>query len=101
MRFAQSIVSATLVAVVLGAAALTTAEASDQIASAKSVDTLVADNPRKGRRDNRQENRPDRREDRRECREDEGRLGNEKRECKQEERGEEDDVEAEAETDNA
>lgn len=53
---------------------------------------LVADNPRKDRRDDRQEERPDRRDDRQDCRQDEGRVGNDKRDCKQEGRGEDDDA---------
>ena len=46
-------------------------------------DLLMADNPRKDRRDDRQENR----DGKQDCRQDEGRVGHDKRECKQDERG--------------
>ena len=45
---------------------------------------LVAYNPRKDRRDDRQEERPDRRDDRR--------VGGDKRDCKREDRGEDEDA---------
>ena len=63
---------------------------SDGAADIDNFGLLVADNPRKDRRDDRQEERPDRRDDRRDCRQDEGRLGGDKRDCKQEGRGEDD-----------
>ena len=54
---------------------------------------LMADNPRKGRRDDRQGDR----EGYQDCRQEEGRVGDrvgdDKRECKQEERGEGDEDE--------
>jgi len=56
-------------------------------------DSIMADNPRKDRRDDRQENR----DDKQDCRQEEGRVGDDKRECKQENRGEgEEDEEKEA-----
>ena len=54
---------------------------------------LMADNPRKDRRDDRQEDR----DDKQDCRQEEGRIGDDKRECKQEDRGEGEGDEAEAE----
>ena len=50
-------------------------------------DLLMADNPRKGRRDDRQGDRQENRDGKQDCRQEEGRVGNDKRECKQEERG--------------
>jgi hypothetical protein len=50
---------------------------------------LMADNPRKGRRDDRQGDR----DGKQDCRQEEGRVGDDKRECKQEERGEGDEDE--------
>ena len=47
-------------------------------------DVLVADNRRKDRRGDRQEDR----DDKQDCRQEEGRIGHDKRECKQEDRGE-------------
>jgi len=58
---------------------------------------LMADNPRKDRRDDRQGDR----DDNQDCRQEEGRVGDDKRECKQEERGEEDDEEKENEQESA
>ena len=56
-------------------------------------DLIMAENPRKDRRDDRQEDR----DGKQDCRQEEGRVGDDKRECKQEERGEgEDDEEKEA-----
>ena len=73
-------------------------------AAIDNVELLVADNPRKDRRDDRQEGRDDNqdgrqegRDDRRDCRQEEGRIGDDKRDCKQEERGEGGEDEAEAE----
>ena len=68
--------------------------AEDAIAEIDNNGVLVADNPRKERRDDRQEQRPERRDDRQDCRQDEGLVGDDKRDCKQDERGEgvEDDV---------
>lgn len=54
---------------------------------------LMADNPRKDRRDDRQEDR----DDKQDCRQEEGRIGDDKRECKQEDRGEGDEAEVEGE----
>jgi len=84
---------------IIGIAAFSMPEAPSRVDPGEAVDLLVADNPRKERRDDRQEDRPDRREDRRDCRQDEGRVGNDKRECKQDERGEVED--GDAETNNA
>ena len=65
------------------------------VAEIDNIETLVADNPRKDRRDDRQEGRDDNqdgrqegRDDRRDCRQEEGRIGDDKRECKQDDRGE-------------
>ena len=43
------------------------------------IDLFVADNRRKDRRDDRQEDR----DDKQDCRQEEGRVGHDKRECKQ------------------
>jgi len=50
-------------------------------------DVLVADNRRKDRRGDRQEDR----DEKQDCRQEEGRIGHDKRECKQEDRGEGDE----------
>jgi hypothetical protein len=77
-----------MIAASLCIAATAGAIPTEAASSIDNIDTLVADNPRKDRRDNRQEKRPDRREDRQDCRDDEGRVGHDKRDCKQENRGE-------------
>ena len=58
-----------------------------------SSDTLMADNPRKDRRDDRQGDRNENRDGKQECRHEEGLAGDDKRECKQEKRGEGDEDE--------
>lgn len=67
--------------------------AEEKLYSAVSSDVLMADNPRKDRRDNRQGGRQDNREGKQECRQEEGLAGDDKRECKQEKRGEGDEDE--------
>ena len=61
--------------------------ASDDINDAgitdNNIDLIMADNRRKGRRDDRQEDR----DDKQDCRQEEGLVGDDKRECKQENRG--------------
>ncbi len=52
-----------------------------------SDELLMADNPRKERRDDRQDDR----DDKQDCRQEEGRVGDDKRECKQENRGDGDE----------
>ena len=70
---------------------------SDGYSAATDGDLLMADNPRKDRRDDRQEDRHEDRDGKQDCRQEEGRVGHDKRECKQEERGEGDeDKDAEA-----
>lgn len=98
MKLAQVAFAITLVAI-LGFAASFGSGAPDRYFTMETIAPLFADNPRKERRDDRQEDRPERRDDRRDCRQDEGRLGNDKRDCKQEGRGEDDYVDAD--TDNA
>ena len=51
----------------------------------------MADSPRKDRRDNRQGDRRENRDGKQECRQEEGRIGHDKRECMQEERGKDDE----------
>ena len=51
---------------------------------------LMANNPRQERRGGRQDNR----DDKQDCRQEEGRVGDDKRECKQDSKGEEDGAEA-------
>jgi len=72
----------------LSFSATTVIAADDVVAEIGNIELLVADNPRKDRRDNRQEGR----DDRRDCRQEEGRIGDDKRECKQDDRGEGDDA---------
>jgi len=83
----------------LSFSATTVIAADDLVAEIDNIELLVADNPRKDRRDNRQEGRDDNqdgrqegRDDRRDCRQEEGRIGDDKRECKQDDRGEGDDA---------
>jgi hypothetical protein len=64
---------------------------SDGLSVATDGALLMADNPRRGRRDNRQGDRQENRDGKQDCRQEEGRVGNDKRECKQEERGEGDE----------
>jgi hypothetical protein len=65
--------------------------ASDDIGDVGSTidnyDLLVVDNRRKDRRDDRKDNR----DGKQDCRQEEGRVGNDKRECKQENRGDGDE----------
>ena len=70
----------------LSFAAFADNEATDVGTTAINIDLIVADNPRKDRRDDRGDNR----DDKQECRQEEGRVGDDKRECKQENRGEDD-----------
>ena len=64
----------------------------DDVSSLANVQNLImADNPRKDRRDDRQDDR----DDKQDCRQEEGRVGDDKRECKQEERGDGDEEEDE------
>jgi len=79
----------------LSFSATTVIAADVAVAEIDNIELLVADNPRKDRRDNRQEGRDDSqdgrqegRDDRRDCRQEEGRIGDDKRDCKQENRGE-------------
>jgi hypothetical protein len=69
--------------------------ASDDVINATPImmsdNMLMADNPRKGRRDNRQGDRQGDRDDKQHCRQEEGRVGDDKRDCKQEKRGEDND----------
>ena len=70
----------------------------DGVISTVDNDSLImADNPRKNRRDDRQGDR----DDKRDCRQEEGRVGDDKRECKQEERGAGDEVEEDEEKEQA
>lgn len=59
-------------------------DVSDVGITADNADMIMADNRRKGRRDDRQENR----DDKQDCRQEEGRVGDDKRECKRENNGE-------------
>jgi len=65
--------------------------ASDDIGDVGSTidnyDLLVVDNRRKDRRDDRKDNR----DGKQDCRQEEGRVGDDKRECKQENRGDGDE----------
>ena len=73
----------------LSCAAFASADVDDGLSAANNVDIIVADNRRKDRRDDRQEDR----DDKQDCRQEEGRIGGDKRECKQENRGEGDEAE--------
>jgi hypothetical protein len=81
---------------------------SDGFSAATDGALLMADNPRKDRRDDRQGDRQENRDGKQDCRQEEGRVGKDKRECKQEERGkgdedkgDEDKEDEEDEEDNA
>ena len=65
--------------------------ASDGFSAALEGGLLMAANPRKGRRDGRQGDRHENRDGKQDCRQEEGRVGDDKRDCKQEERGDDDD----------
>ena len=82
------------VAIVLaGVLCLSTTSSLDGSAAEPIVDAsapMVADNPRKDRRDDRQEERPEQRDDRQECRQEEGRVGKDKRDCKREDEDDDD-----------
>jgi hypothetical protein len=64
---------------------------SDGFSAATDGALLMAQNPRKGRRDDRQGDRNENRDGKQECRQEEGLVGDDKRECKQGERGEGDE----------
>jgi hypothetical protein len=64
---------------------------SDGFLAATDGALLMADNPRRERRDDRQGDRQENRDGKEDCRQEEGRVGNDKRECKQEKRGEGDE----------
>jgi hypothetical protein len=65
--------------------------ASDGFSEATDGALLMAGNQSRERRDDRQGDRQENRDGKQDCRQEEGRVGNDKRECKQEERGEGDD----------
>jgi hypothetical protein len=67
-----------------GSALYASDNATDDATTATNIDLIVADNPRKDRRDDRGDNR----DDKQDCRQEEGRVGDDKRDCKQENRGE-------------
>ena len=77
----------------LGCAVFASDDINDVGITANNDDLIMADNRRKGRRDDRHEDR----DDKQDCRQEEGRVGDDKRECKQENRGEGDESEGEAE----
>lgn len=56
-----------------------------------SEELIMAANPRKERRDDRQGDRQENRDGKQDCRQEEGRIGHDKRECKQDNRGEGDE----------
>jgi len=69
----------------------------DGLYSAVNSDALMVANPRKDRRDDRQGDRNENRDGKQECRHEEGLAGDDKRECKQEKRGEDGDEDEGAE----
>ena len=71
----------------LGFAVFASDAVNDGFSTVYSDELLMADNRRKGRRDDRQEDR----DDKQDCRQEEGRVGDDKRECKQEDRAEGDE----------
>ena len=79
--------------------------ASDDIGDVGSTidnyDLLVVDNPRKDRRDDRQGDRQGNRDGKQDCRQEEGRVGHDKRECKQDNRGDGDEGDKEDKGDDA
>ncbi len=72
----------------LSCAAFASADVDDGLSAANNVDMVVADNKRKDRRDDRHDDR----DDKQDCRKEEGRVSNDKRECKQEKRGKNDEA---------
>lgn len=72
----------------IGFAAVASDDIIDVAPIMMSDNMLMADNPRKGRRDNRQGDRQGDRDDKQDCRQEEGRVGHNKRDCKQEKRRE-------------
>jgi len=72
----------------VGFAAVASDDVIDVAPIMTSDNTLMADNPRKGRRDGRQDDRQGDRDDKQDCRQEEGRVGHDKRDCKQEKRKE-------------
>ena len=64
-------------------------------------DLIMADNPRKDRRDDRRDDRHENRDGKQDCRHEEGLVGKDKRECKQEKRGEGDKSEEKDKKDDA
>ena len=81
----------TLIGILSCAAVANDDAAIDGYLAATDGDLLMADNPRKDRRDDRQGDRQGDRDGKQDCRQEEGRVGHDKRECKQEERGEGDE----------
>jgi hypothetical protein len=71
----------------IGFAAFASDDVSNESPTMTNDNMLMADNPRKDRRDDRQEDR----DGKQDCRQEEGRIGDDKRECKQEEHQEGDD----------
>ncbi len=63
----------------------------DALSTVDNDDLIMADNPRKERRDDRQGDRQENRDGKQDCRQDEGRVGHDKRECKQDNRGDGDE----------
>ena len=63
-------------------------------------DLIMADNPRKDRRDDRRDDRHENRDGKQDCRHEEGLVGKDKRECKQEKRGEGDKSEGKDKNDD-
>jgi len=63
----------------------------DALSTVDTDDLIMADNPRKERRDDRQGDRQENRDGKQDCRQDEGRVGHDKRECKQDNRGDGDE----------
>ena len=80
----------------LSCAVFASTDVNDGLKTVNDADFIVADNRRKERRDD----RGDDRDDKQDCRQEEGVVGKDKRECKQDDRGEGDEeAEAEAEAD--
>jgi len=78
----------------LSCAVFASTDVDDGTRTVNNADLIVADNRRKERRDDRGDNR----DDKQDCRQEEGRVGKDKRECKQGNPGEGDEAEGDTET---
>jgi len=81
------------VAAILCFAVYASADVGDGYSTIDNINMIMVDNPRKDRRDDRKDDR----DDKQDCRQEEGLVGDDKRECKHEDGDEEDSEEEEEE----